>query len=173
MEPPPVSTFDPIGLMLRARRRSGLAQRDLAIQLGVAPSLVAMWESGTRRVPLETFVQILQVGSMTLHAHDEQSGERVEPVSPDTLRDAAGRLVPAHAPASPRAFRRGLMFPSTAQGFKGGPALYHRFTATPTAGQPDHLTNERRGSRPAGAHPRATQGHDGTDPSGITRKICA
>lgn len=50
----------------RARERKGLRQKELAEMLYVDPSLVCRWEKGQRKVPLVTFVVILDILEMTL-----------------------------------------------------------------------------------------------------------
>ena len=50
----------------KARESKGLTQKQLAEMLYVAPSLVCRWEKGQRKVPLVTFVVILDILAMTL-----------------------------------------------------------------------------------------------------------
>lgn len=53
-------------VLKRARERKGITQRQLAEKLYVDPSLVCRWEKGQRKVPLVTFVVILDILEMTL-----------------------------------------------------------------------------------------------------------
>lgn len=50
----------------KARESKGLTQKQLAEMLYVDPSLVCRWEKGQRKVPLATFVVILDILEMTL-----------------------------------------------------------------------------------------------------------
>lgn len=50
----------------KARESKGLTQKQLAEMLYVDTSLVCRWEKGQRKVPLVTFVVILDILEMTL-----------------------------------------------------------------------------------------------------------
>ena len=50
----------------KVRESKGLTQKQLADMLYVDPSLVCRWEKGQRKVPLVTFVVILDILEMTL-----------------------------------------------------------------------------------------------------------
>lgn len=50
----------------KARESKGMTQKQLADMLYVDPSLVCRWEKGQRKVPLVTFVVILDILKITL-----------------------------------------------------------------------------------------------------------
>jgi len=82
-------------MLRRVRRAADLSQRELARACGVAPSVVAKAESGDRDLPLRLFTRFVTVAGFRLAVLDGE-GAVVEPMSGDAVRDAAGRLFPAH-----------------------------------------------------------------------------
>ena len=88
------------GLILRARRRGDLSQRDLATAVGVSQSTIASLETGDRNPSLALFLRILAEGGLRLAVVDSSARE-VRPVASDTVRDNAGRRLPAHLDADP------------------------------------------------------------------------
>ena len=88
------------GLIVRARRRGDLSQRDLATAVGVSQSTIAALETGDREPALALFLRILAAGGLRLAVVDS-SGKEVRPVASDTVRDNAGRRLPAHLDADP------------------------------------------------------------------------
>lgn len=92
--------FDPVGYLLRVRRRLDLSQRDLAGLLAVSPATVARWESGIRSIDTLSLERVLQLSEFRLAVLDAH-GAVVVPVPKGTVRDHAGRRLPAHLDAEP------------------------------------------------------------------------
>ena len=90
---PPQS--DAAGMVRRARRATGLSQRDLARRLGVAHSTVARWETGASSPDLTTFHRLASLAGLRLVTLDAD-GAVVEPMRTDAARDRAGRRYPSH-----------------------------------------------------------------------------
>ena len=83
------------GTILRCRRSADLSQRDLAALLGVCPSTVARWESGSRMPGADMLVAIADIAGYRLGLID--ADDHPVAVAPsDTLRDLGGRRMPAH-----------------------------------------------------------------------------
>ncbi|HEX4962475.1 MAG TPA: helix-turn-helix transcriptional regulator [Thermoanaerobaculia bacterium] len=60
-DPAPVGPALPLGERIRAaRRRQGLTQEELAYRLGIDPSTVAAWETGTVRKPSPRFARLFE-----------------------------------------------------------------------------------------------------------------
>lgn len=86
--------------VVRARRRADLSQRELALLIGVSQSTVCRVEAGRAQVTASMFVQILAAAGLCLTVTDA-SGATVAPVSADSVRDNAGRRLPAHLDVGP------------------------------------------------------------------------
>jgi HTH-type transcriptional regulator/antitoxin HipB len=98
---PSFSDPDHVGrLVARVRRRADLSQRDLAARVGLAPASVARIESGTGLPSLATLSRILELSGLRLAVLDS-SGQEVEPVPVDGVRDNQGRRFPAHLDVAP------------------------------------------------------------------------
>lgn len=88
------------GLVRRIRRTADLSQRDLADRLAVSQSTVAQWESGQQAPGLSAFLTLVGLVGGAVQVVDE-SGEPLEPMRPDGVRDAADRRYPAHLDPEP------------------------------------------------------------------------
>lgn len=88
------------GFVIRARRSGDLSQRELAAAVGVSQSTIAALEVGDRDPSVSLFRSILATGGLRLAVVDA-AGEPVASVSWDTVRDNAGRRLPAHLDADP------------------------------------------------------------------------
>ena len=89
------ASFDICGIILRCRRDADLSQRDLAALLGVCPSTVARWESGARMPSAEALAAVAEISGYRLGLVDRYEAP-VAAAPSDTLRDLAGRRMPAH-----------------------------------------------------------------------------
>lgn len=87
--------FDVQGIILRCRRIADLSQRDLAALLGVCPSTVARWESGSRMPPADMLAAIAEIAGCRLGLVDADD-HPVATAPSETLRDRGGRRMPAH-----------------------------------------------------------------------------
>jgi transcriptional regulator with XRE-family HTH domain len=89
------SGLDVAGLVLRVRRACDLSQRELAAQVGRDQSQIVRLEA-SRSIPgLELLERIL--GQAGLHlAVVDGDGVEVRSVDADSIRDGAGRRMPAH-----------------------------------------------------------------------------
>lgn len=87
--------FDAAGHVIRARRHGDLSQRDLAQEVGLSQSGIVDIEAGRRQVSVSLFARILEAGGLRLCVVDAEGAE-VRPVSPQVVRDNAGRRFPAH-----------------------------------------------------------------------------
>lgn len=90
--------WDRVGSLRRARRIADLSQRELAARIGVGHATVSRAESGLGAVSLAVVEAILQVADLRLAVVNSE-GQLVEPMRADTVRDAAGRHLPAHLDA--------------------------------------------------------------------------
>jgi transcriptional regulator with XRE-family HTH domain len=90
-----MSDLDVAGILRRIRRRADLSQRELAEACRVAPALIAKAETGDRDLPVRLLSRMAALAGLRLALLDT-SGAVVEPMSGDTVRDGAGRLMPAH-----------------------------------------------------------------------------
>jgi HTH-type transcriptional regulator/antitoxin HipB len=102
--------FDVPGHLRRARRLADLSQRELAGHLAVSASTVARWEVEGAAISVRALDQVLRLAGLSLCVLD-QGGRPVLPVSPDAVRDNAGRRFPAHldvVPPDQRPANRGL-----------------------------------------------------------------
>jgi HTH-type transcriptional regulator/antitoxin HipB len=84
------------GAVRRIRRRADMSQRQIAQACGVGPSVVAKAEAGTRDLPTGLLARLAAAAGLRLALLDSATGAEVEPMSHDAVRDAGGRLFPAH-----------------------------------------------------------------------------
>ncbi len=87
--------IDVPGLVMRVRRAGDLSQRELAAAVGRAQSQIARVEGGRSIVSLELLERILDLAGMRLAVIDGD-GVEVRPIGSDSIRDGAGRRMPAH-----------------------------------------------------------------------------
>ncbi|MCZ2829936.1 helix-turn-helix transcriptional regulator [Modestobacter sp. VKM Ac-2986] len=83
------------GLLRRIRRVADCSQRELAERIGVSKTAVAAAESGTRDLAVSVLARAAAVAGCRLAVLDA-SGAELTPMSEDTVRDGAGRSMPAH-----------------------------------------------------------------------------
>jgi transcriptional regulator with XRE-family HTH domain len=84
------------GLIRRARRRTGMSQRELAVRAGVAPSTVAKVEKGITMPGLRSLEALLDAAGLFLVVVDPD-GRVLQPLEEYPLAvDNAGRRYPAH-----------------------------------------------------------------------------
>jgi HTH-type transcriptional regulator/antitoxin HipB len=101
-----------VGLIRRIRRILDVSQRGLAELLGVSQSAVARWETERTSPRVSVLQQMLRLAGIAVTLHDEESGERVEPMRADGARTRNRSRFPAHVDLRvtgwwvPRAFRR-------------------------------------------------------------------
>jgi len=100
------------GLVRRIRRILDVSQRGLAELLGVSQPVVARWETERTSPRVSVLQQMLRLAGIAVALHDEESGERVEPMRADGARQRNGSRYPAHVDLRvtgwwvPRAVRR-------------------------------------------------------------------
>jgi HTH-type transcriptional regulator/antitoxin HipB len=100
------------GLVRRIRRILNVSQRGLAALLGVSQSAVARWETERTSPRVSVLQQMLSLAGLAVTLHEEESGERVEPMRADGARQRNGSRYPAHVDLRvtgwwvPRAVRR-------------------------------------------------------------------
>jgi transcriptional regulator with XRE-family HTH domain len=87
--------FDLAGLVRRIRRVADLSQRELADRLGVSLAAIGHAEAGRRDLPTGVMVRAARLAGLRLAVLDE-NGREVDGMTPDAVRDAAGRRYPAH-----------------------------------------------------------------------------
>jgi transcriptional regulator with XRE-family HTH domain len=84
---PPLDTT--IGTAIRAARFSrGLTQDDLAARLGVTRATIASYETGRRKIPAGTLIQIAHLCGKPLTFFDAQQRETVPPPEPQSPSQA-------------------------------------------------------------------------------------
>jgi transcriptional regulator with XRE-family HTH domain len=72
-----------IGTAIRAARFSrGLTQDDLAARLGVTRATIASYETGRRKIPAGTLIQIAHLCGKPLTFFDAQQSEAAPPLAP-------------------------------------------------------------------------------------------
>lgn len=91
----PMVGFDVPGIILRCRRAADLSQRDLAMRLGVCPSTVARWETGSRMPAADMLAAVAEIAGLRMGLFDTDE-QPVSAAPSETLRDRAGRRMPAH-----------------------------------------------------------------------------
>jgi transcriptional regulator with XRE-family HTH domain len=83
------------GLLRRVRRIADLSQRELAVAVGISPSAVGSAESGARDLPLSVVARIAEVAALRLALVDGD-GREIDGMAENSVRDTAGRRLPAH-----------------------------------------------------------------------------
>jgi transcriptional regulator with XRE-family HTH domain len=83
------------GLLRRVRRIADLSQRELALAVGISPSAVGSAESGSRDLPLSVVARIAGLAALRLSLVDGD-GREIAGMAENSVRDAAGRRLPAH-----------------------------------------------------------------------------
>ena len=73
-----------------------MSQRGLAALIGVSQSVVARWETGRTSPRVSALQQLMRLAGLGSTVHDLESGEEVEPMRDDGVRDRGGRRYPAH-----------------------------------------------------------------------------
>ena len=84
------------GLVRRVRRILDVSQRGLAALLEVSQSVVARWETGRTSPRASVVHDLLRLAGLHATFHDDETGEEVEPLRDDGVRDRGGRRHPAH-----------------------------------------------------------------------------
>ena len=92
---PDVTELDVPGAVRRIRRAADMSQRELATACGVSQSSVARLESGRGDALIGLFARMAAVAGLRVALVDAD-GEEQLPMSPESVRDAGGRLFPAH-----------------------------------------------------------------------------
>ncbi|RBY94018.1 hypothetical protein DQ244_01205 [Blastococcus sp. TBT05-19] len=87
--------FDLSGLLRRIRRRADLSQRELADRTGLPKSVIAAAESRSRGLDARALAGCAAVAGLRLALLDTD-GREVHGMAADTVRDGAGRHLPAH-----------------------------------------------------------------------------
>jgi transcriptional regulator with XRE-family HTH domain len=82
------------GLLRRVRRLADMSQRELSRASGVSSAVIARAEAGGD-LRVSQLVRVVGVAGLRLAVLDEGSQE-LAPMSGDAVRDAGGRLFPAH-----------------------------------------------------------------------------
>lgn len=83
------------GVLRRIRRIADCSQRELADRTGISKTAVAAAEKGTRDLPVAALARAAAGAGCRLVVLDP-SGAELAPMRTDTVRDGAGRLMPAH-----------------------------------------------------------------------------
>ena len=83
------------GLLRRIRRTADCSQRELAHRIGASKTALAGAEDGTRDLRVGMLARAAAVVGWRLTVLDAEGAE-VVPMHPDTVRDGAARLFPAH-----------------------------------------------------------------------------
>jgi HTH-type transcriptional regulator/antitoxin HipB len=92
---------DAVGrLVIRARRRADVSQRELAALVSVAPATIARIETGRGLPSLPVLSRILGIGGLRLVAI-APDGAPATPVPRAGVRDNGGRRFPAHLDVDP------------------------------------------------------------------------
>ncbi|MFI6261027.1 multiprotein-bridging factor 1 family protein [Micromonospora sp. NPDC051006] len=93
---PTVGPFPISGLVRRARRITGLGQRQMARFAKVAPSTVGKVEAGTMTPSLAVLERLLGAAGLYLAVVD-QDGRVIQPMADwEGIRDGVGRRYPSH-----------------------------------------------------------------------------
>jgi transcriptional regulator with XRE-family HTH domain len=90
-----VDPFPLAGMLRRIRRIADCSQRELAQRLDMPKGTLAAAETGTRELPVSMVARAASLIGGRLAVLDA-SGEELRPMDRDAVRDAAGRLFPAH-----------------------------------------------------------------------------
>jgi transcriptional regulator with XRE-family HTH domain len=90
-----MTEWDLAGAVRRIRRAADMSQRELALAAGVSPSVIARAETETRDLPVRLLARLAALADLRLALLDP-AGAEVAPMDGDAVRDAAGRLLPAH-----------------------------------------------------------------------------
>jgi transcriptional regulator with XRE-family HTH domain len=90
-----VDSFPLSGLLRRVRRVADCSQRELAARLGVSKTAVSAAEGGGRDLSVSLLAQAVAIIDCRLVVLDA-SGAELVPMAEDTVRDGAGRMLPAH-----------------------------------------------------------------------------
>jgi transcriptional regulator with XRE-family HTH domain len=90
-----MTEWDLAGALRRIRRTADMSQREIAQAVGVAPTVVAKAEARARDLPVRLLTLLAAVAGLRLALLDS-TGTEVPPMTAAAVRDAAGRLLPAH-----------------------------------------------------------------------------
>ncbi len=90
-----MTEWDLAGALRRIRRTADMSQREIAVAAGVAPTVIAKAETETRGLPVHLVARLAALAGLRLALLDD-AGAEVAPMDQDAVRDAAGRLLPAH-----------------------------------------------------------------------------
>ncbi|CCH86041.1 Transcriptional regulator, XRE family [Modestobacter italicus] len=90
-----MDAFPLAGVLRRIRRLTDCSQRELAERIGISKTAVAAAEHGTRDLAVSVLVRAAATAGCRL-AVLGPSGLELGPMSGDTVRDGADRLMPAH-----------------------------------------------------------------------------
>ncbi len=86
---------DLAGWVRRIRRTADLSQRQLAAACGVSHAAIARAETGRGALPMATVARAAALAGLRLALLDS-IGQEVAGMTPDGVRDSAGRRFPAH-----------------------------------------------------------------------------
>jgi transcriptional regulator with XRE-family HTH domain len=95
VRPAPIPDFDLSGLLRRIRRRADLSQRELSASLRISKGAVAAAETGSRGMDARVLAHAAALADLRLVVVDA-AGDEVPGMSPNAVRDGAGRQFPAH-----------------------------------------------------------------------------
>ena len=87
--------FPLAGILRRIRRTADCSQRELAGRIGISKTALAAAESGGRDLAVSALARAVALVGCRLAVVDA-SGAELAPMDGDTVRDEAGRLLPAH-----------------------------------------------------------------------------
>ena len=87
--------FPLAGLLRRIRRTADCSQRELAARAGISKTALGAAESGTRDLAVSALARAAATVGCRLTVVDA-TGAELSPMDTDTVRDGAGRLLPAH-----------------------------------------------------------------------------
>ena len=90
-----MDAFPLAGVLRRIRRSADWSQRELAREIGASRSTVAAAESGTRDLTVSLLARAASAAGGRLLVVDSD-GNEVLPMADGAVRDAGGRLFPAH-----------------------------------------------------------------------------
>jgi len=91
-----MTEWDLAGAVRRIRRRADMSQRQVAEACGVAATVVAKAEARTRDLPTLVVSRLAAVAGLRLALLDSATGDEVQPMTDDAVRDAGDRHFPAH-----------------------------------------------------------------------------